>query len=172
MTALHELSAQALSAAYRARTLSPVEAARAALDRIAAWEPKINAMYAIDEPGALAEASESEARWRAGEPLSPLDGVPITIKDNIPVKGFATPLGLDVVETDHGERVGIEDRGARRQVFLQASGGCRADHHGVDVETLGELVLPLLAQVRWAQHRQVPRVVVTEPKDREREPVQ
>jgi len=93
MTALHELSAQALSAAYRARTLSPVEAARAALDRIAAWEPKINAMYAIDEPGALAEASESEARWRAGEPLSPLDGVPITIKDNIPVKGFATPLG-------------------------------------------------------------------------------
>jgi Asp-tRNA(Asn)/Glu-tRNA(Gln) amidotransferase A subunit family amidase len=93
MTALHELSAQALSAAYRAGMLSPVEVARAALDRIAAWEPKINAMYAIDEPGALAEASESEARWHADEAKSALDGVPITIKDNIPVKGFATPIG-------------------------------------------------------------------------------
>jgi len=47
----------------------------------------------VDEVGALAQASESEARWRAGEPLSALDGVPITIKDNIPVKGIPTPVG-------------------------------------------------------------------------------
>ncbi len=89
----HALSAQALSAAYRTRELSPVEVTRAALDRIAAWEPKINAMYVIDEMGALAQASESEARWRDGEPLGALDGVPITIKDNIPVRGIPTPLG-------------------------------------------------------------------------------
>jgi aspartyl-tRNA(Asn)/glutamyl-tRNA(Gln) amidotransferase subunit A len=93
MTAIHNLTAQALSSAYRAKQLSPVEVARAALARIAAWETKINAMYVIDEAGARAQAAASEARWRAGVPLSALDGVPITIKDNIPVKGFATPLG-------------------------------------------------------------------------------
>jgi aspartyl-tRNA(Asn)/glutamyl-tRNA(Gln) amidotransferase subunit A len=93
MTDIRDLSAQALSAAYRANELSPVEVARAALDRIAAWEPKINAMYVVDSEAALARASESEARWRAGEPLSALDGVPITIKDNIAVKGIPTPVG-------------------------------------------------------------------------------
>jgi aspartyl-tRNA(Asn)/glutamyl-tRNA(Gln) amidotransferase subunit A len=93
MTDIRDLSAQALSAAYRAKELSPVEVARAALDRIAAWEPKINAMYVVDEEAALARASESEARWGSGEPLSALDGVPITVKDNIAVKGIPTPVG-------------------------------------------------------------------------------
>ena len=93
MAAIHDLTAQALSVAYRAKQLSPVEVARAALSRIEAWETKINAMYVVDAPGALAEAAASEARWRTGMPLGALDGVPITIKDNIPVKGFATPVG-------------------------------------------------------------------------------
>ena len=93
MTAIHNLTAQALSSAYRAKQLSPVEVAGAALARVAAWEAKINAMYVVDEAGARAQAAASEARWRAGVPLSALDGVPITIKDNIPVKGFATPVG-------------------------------------------------------------------------------
>jgi aspartyl-tRNA(Asn)/glutamyl-tRNA(Gln) amidotransferase subunit A len=93
VTALHDLSARDLSAAYRTKRLSPVEVVRAALERIAAWDNKINAMYVVDEAGALAQASLSEARWRAGEPLSPLDGVPITIKDNVAVKGIPTPVG-------------------------------------------------------------------------------
>src|SRR5258708_35789624 len=62
MTPIHDLSAQALSSAYRGRQLSPVEAARAALARIAAWEAKINAMYAVDEAGARAQAAASRAR--------------------------------------------------------------------------------------------------------------
>jgi Asp-tRNA(Asn)/Glu-tRNA(Gln) amidotransferase A subunit family amidase len=93
MTAIHNLTAQALSSAYRSKELSPVEVAQAALARIPSWEPKINAMYVIDAEGALAQARASEARWRAGAQLSALDGVPITIKDNIAVKGFATPVG-------------------------------------------------------------------------------
>jgi aspartyl-tRNA(Asn)/glutamyl-tRNA(Gln) amidotransferase subunit A len=93
MTPIHDLTAQALSSAYRAKELSPVEVARSALARIAVWEAKINAMYVVDEAGALAQAAASEARWRAGMPLSALDGVPITIKDNIAVKGFAAPVG-------------------------------------------------------------------------------
>src|SRR5712671_3246101 len=93
MTALHDLSAEALSSAYRARLLSPVEVTRAALARIEAWEKKINAMYVVDAAGALAKAMASETRWRAGAPLSALDGVPITIKDNIALRGIPTPVG-------------------------------------------------------------------------------
>jgi aspartyl-tRNA(Asn)/glutamyl-tRNA(Gln) amidotransferase subunit A len=93
MKAIHDMTAAALAAAYRSGELSPVEAVRAAFARIGAWEPHINALYVTDEAGALAQASQSEQRWRTGEPLSALDGVPITIKDNIPVKGFATPIG-------------------------------------------------------------------------------
>ncbi|MGA2124589.1 MAG: amidase [Xanthobacteraceae bacterium] len=90
---LHHLSAQDLSTAYRAGRLSPVEVTRAALDRIAAWEDKLNAMYITDADGALAQAAASEQRWRQGAPLSPIDGVPITIKDNIATRGVPTPLG-------------------------------------------------------------------------------
>jgi aspartyl-tRNA(Asn)/glutamyl-tRNA(Gln) amidotransferase subunit A len=93
MNPIHDLTAQALSSAYRTKQLSPVEVTRAALARIAAWETKINAMYVVDAASALAQAAASQARWRAGAPLSALDGVPITIKDNIAVKGFATPIG-------------------------------------------------------------------------------
>src|SRR5262245_19424083 len=93
MTNLHDLSAQELSQAYRVRRVSPVEATRAALARIGAWESKINAMYVVGAEGALAQAKASEGRWRDGAPLSALDGVPITIKDNITVKGVPTPTG-------------------------------------------------------------------------------
>ena len=90
---LHELSATDLVALYRAKTLSPVEATRAVLDHISRWEPHLHATYRLDPEGALAAASQSEARWLRGEPLRPLDGVPITIKDNIATKGVPVPLG-------------------------------------------------------------------------------
>ena len=61
MTALHDLSAHEVACAYRAKELSPVEVAPAALGRVAAWEKKINAMYVIDAEGALATAF-SEAK--------------------------------------------------------------------------------------------------------------
>jgi aspartyl-tRNA(Asn)/glutamyl-tRNA(Gln) amidotransferase subunit A len=93
MTALHELSAEALSKAYRARELSPVEATRACLARIDAWEGKLNAMYIVTAEQALAQAAASETRWRADMPFSALDGVPITIKDNIAAAGIPAPLG-------------------------------------------------------------------------------
>jgi aspartyl-tRNA(Asn)/glutamyl-tRNA(Gln) amidotransferase subunit A len=93
MSALHNLSAHELSTAYRTRKLSPVEVTHAALSRIEAWEKKINAMYAIDAAGALAMAAASQERWRRRKPLSAIDGVPITIKDNIAMKGFPTPVG-------------------------------------------------------------------------------
>src|SRR5262249_9772951 len=50
-------------------------------------------MYIIDSEGALEQAAASEKRWRESKPLSPLDGVPITIKDIIATKGDPLPIG-------------------------------------------------------------------------------
>jgi len=93
MAALHELTAQQLATAYASRELSPVEVARAALARIDVWEPKINAMYWVARDVALAEARDAEARWARGAPRSALDGVPLTIKENIYTRGDPSPIG-------------------------------------------------------------------------------
>jgi aspartyl-tRNA(Asn)/glutamyl-tRNA(Gln) amidotransferase subunit A len=93
MTALHELAATELLALYRRRELSPVEATRAVLERIAVWEPQLHATYALDADAALAQARASEARWLKGEPLGAIDGVPSMIKENIATRGTPVPLG-------------------------------------------------------------------------------
>jgi aspartyl-tRNA(Asn)/glutamyl-tRNA(Gln) amidotransferase subunit A len=93
MTAIYERSALELASAYSRGELSPLQVARAALERIEAWEPRINAMYRVHREGALAAASASATRWRQGRPLSPLDGVPITIKENIQTRGDPAPIG-------------------------------------------------------------------------------
>ncbi|MCC6210982.1 MAG: amidase [Burkholderiales bacterium] len=93
MAAIHELNALQVAAQYAGGGLSPVEVARECLARIDAWEPKLNAMYRIDRDGALAAAKAAEARWRARQPLSSLDGVPVTIKENIHTKGDPAPIG-------------------------------------------------------------------------------
>ena len=90
MTALHDLSAKDLSTAYRATQLSPVEVTRAALERIAAWDKNINAMYVVDAAGALAQASSSEARWRVGEPLAHWTAYRSPSRTTSRSKGFPT----------------------------------------------------------------------------------
>lgn len=92
MTDLADLSAAELLSAYRGRSLSPVEVTEAVIARIAAWEPKLDALWAYDPDAARAQAKASEARWLRGEALA-LDGVPGTIKENIRTKGVAVPLG-------------------------------------------------------------------------------
>jgi Asp-tRNA(Asn)/Glu-tRNA(Gln) amidotransferase A subunit family amidase len=93
MTALHDLGAAQLSQAYAAGALSPTEVVRAVLAHIARWEPTLCATYALDADAALQAAAASTARWRAGRPLSPLDGVPCTVKENIATRGVPVPLG-------------------------------------------------------------------------------
>jgi Asp-tRNA(Asn)/Glu-tRNA(Gln) amidotransferase A subunit family amidase len=56
-------------------------------------EPKLQALYAYDPEGALVAAHESEARWASAAPLSALDGVPGTLKENIASKGTPVPVG-------------------------------------------------------------------------------
>jgi len=97
MTALHDLPAQDLLAAYRQRTLSPIEVMQAVLAHMERWEPHIRATYLLRPEHALAQARASEARWLRGEPQGLLDGVPVTIKENIATQGDPTPLGTAAV---------------------------------------------------------------------------
>ena len=93
-------SAVALIERYRAGTLSPVETTRVLLDRIERLQPSLNAFCLVDRDGALASARHSEARWRSGEPVGPLDGVPATVKDLMPMRGFPTLRGSCLVDSD------------------------------------------------------------------------
>ncbi len=63
-----------------------------------AWQPKINAFCFEDRNRSFADAQASEARWQAGAPLSPLDGVPISIKDLILTQGWPTLRGSRTVD--------------------------------------------------------------------------
>ena len=78
---------------YSRGDLSPVDVAMAAIGRADAINPKFNAFTFIDHEGALIAAQESEGRWRAGAPLSPIDGVPTTIKDIVRIKGRSVRYG-------------------------------------------------------------------------------
>jgi aspartyl-tRNA(Asn)/glutamyl-tRNA(Gln) amidotransferase subunit A len=93
MAAIHERGAAQLAQAYSRGEFSPVEVTRASLERIESWEPRINAMYRVHREAALEQARASEARWRRREPLSPIDGVPLTIKENISTQGDPAPIG-------------------------------------------------------------------------------
>jgi len=92
-TALTALSATELIRLYRTRVLSPVAVTRAVLDRIESRNSSINAFVVVDARGALAAAAESEARWSRGEPLGLLDGVPVSVKDLLPLRGLPTRRG-------------------------------------------------------------------------------
>ncbi|KRD60651.1 amidase [Ensifer sp. ENS10] len=97
MSELADFSAVSLVEAYRSKKLSPVEVTEAVITRIDASEPKLNALWAYDPAEARKAAKASEERWAKGEPLGAIDGVPVTIKENIATKGTAVPLGCAAV---------------------------------------------------------------------------
>ena len=94
---IHDMSAAELLAAYKAKKLSPVEAVDGVIKRIEAWEPRLKALYAPDFEGARKAARDSEKRWQAGK-QGALDGVPITIKENIATRGVPVPVGTAATE--------------------------------------------------------------------------
>jgi aspartyl-tRNA(Asn)/glutamyl-tRNA(Gln) amidotransferase subunit A len=96
--ALHELSAAQLIDGYRKRTFSPVEVARAVLGHVERWERHLQALYLLRPEAVLEQARASEQRWLRGAPLGPIDGVPVTIKENIATRGDPTPLGTAATE--------------------------------------------------------------------------
>ena len=78
---LATLEAAELVRLFRIRQASPVEATRAALDRIDRLNEEYNAYCFVDHAAALALARDSETRWMRGEPRSGIDGVTASIKD-------------------------------------------------------------------------------------------
>ncbi len=57
------------------------------------WEPRIGAFVHTNLPAARAAAEQSTERWRAGKPLSPIDGMPVGIKDIIETVDMPTEMG-------------------------------------------------------------------------------
>ncbi|WP_424177109.1 amidase [Yoonia sp. TsM2_T14_4] len=82
----------ALLAAYATGQVTPVQAVEAMLARIAMLNSTLNAYTAMNDLG-LSEAVAATARWRAGGPNGPLDGVPLIIKDNLVTAGMPAAWG-------------------------------------------------------------------------------
>ncbi len=99
-TELADCTATELLQLYRTRQASPVEATQAVLERIDRLNPQLNAFCHVAHASASQAAIESEARWTAGRPCGPLDGVPVSIKDLILTQGMPTLRGSHTVEAD------------------------------------------------------------------------
>lgn len=77
-----------LTDGYRCGRFTPIEIADRLLARIARLNPQVNAVIDLAPERTRAMAAASAERWRAGAPLSPLDGVPVTIKDLSAIEGW------------------------------------------------------------------------------------
>ncbi|NNN37339.1 amidase [Streptomyces sp. S3(2020)] len=93
MTELTELTAAQLVDGYREGEFSPVEATRAALERAERIQPEVNAFVRLTGEEALERARASTDRWRRGEPAGLVDGVPVTVKDILLMRGAPTLRG-------------------------------------------------------------------------------
>jgi aspartyl-tRNA(Asn)/glutamyl-tRNA(Gln) amidotransferase subunit A len=102
---LHRLPADALAAALAGGQLRARDLLEHCLERIARLDPAVGAMVALD-PYARQAADASDARRREGRTLGPLDGLPVTVKDNLLMKGcpavWGSPLYRDF-RPDHDE---------------------------------------------------------------------
>ena len=83
-------SAAALSADLAAHRITATALVRDYEARIARINPKIHAVIALN-PRAMAEARASDARWAAGHPLGPLDGLPILVKETTSASPVCRP---------------------------------------------------------------------------------
>lgn len=92
-----DLSVSELTEMFRKGTLNPPELVQLLFEEIKRKEPEINAYLITCEELAIHQARESEARYRKGDPLSPLDGIPVAIKDNIVTKGIRTTCGSKIL---------------------------------------------------------------------------
>lgn len=93
MTEIWQKGLAELADDYRAGRLDPVAVLEVCLERIARIDPLLNSIVTLDAAGARQAARESAGRYRAGTPRSGLDGVPMTIKDNLLVRRLRATWG-------------------------------------------------------------------------------
>jgi aspartyl-tRNA(Asn)/glutamyl-tRNA(Gln) amidotransferase subunit A len=104
-------TATELASHYARKELSPVEVIERTLGRAKKFQSHLNFLVLLDAEGAREAARASEARWRQGEPLSPLDGVPTAIKDTTNAKGWPTRYGSHATdETPAAEDAAVTAR--------------------------------------------------------------
>jgi len=74
------------------------------LETIAQREPVVKALVTLNEAGARAAADASAARWKTGKPLSPIDGMPVGIKDLLETKDMPTEMGCAAMKGNFPKR--------------------------------------------------------------------
>jgi Asp-tRNA(Asn)/Glu-tRNA(Gln) amidotransferase A subunit family amidase len=107
MTELVWTPATELARHYRTGELSPVEVVDAVLSRLDAVEPEINAFVTVTADQAREQAKDAEARFRSGDDVPPLCGIPITVKDLTDTAGIRTAYGCKSLADNVPERDAI-----------------------------------------------------------------
>jgi aspartyl-tRNA(Asn)/glutamyl-tRNA(Gln) amidotransferase subunit A len=95
---LTRLTAAQIAGAVAAGQVSAVEVTRAHLDRIAAVDPDVHAFLHVAPELAVAAAAEVDRKRAAGEPLGPLAGVPLALKDVLTTADMPTTCGSKILE--------------------------------------------------------------------------
>ncbi|KEZ78605.1 amidase [Salinisphaera hydrothermalis] len=116
-TDLGLMDAGQLAELFESGEASPLEATRAALDRIDRFNEAVNAYVYVDREGAEEAAKKSARRWGQGKPLSPIDGVPVSMKDltevaGMPAREGSATTGTDLCETDAPPAAKLREAGA------------------------------------------------------------
>ena len=116
-TDLGTLDAGELADLFKSGDASPLEATRAALDRIDRFNEAVNAYVYVDREGAEKAATASAQRWGRGKPLSPIDGVPVSLKDltdvaGMPAREGSLTTGEGLCENDAPPTARLREAGA------------------------------------------------------------
>ncbi|MGN8159896.1 amidase [Salinisphaera sp. RV14] len=116
-TDLGLMDAGQLSELFASGEASPLEATRAALDRIDRFNDDVNAYVYVDREGAEQAAAESARRWGQGTQRSDIDGVPVSLKDltevaGMPAREGSATTGTALCETDAPPAARLREAGA------------------------------------------------------------
>lgn len=128
-TELCWMPATELAAAIQKRELSPVEIMEAALARIEALNPKLNAFLAVDAERARAAAKDAEAAVMRGEAQGLLHGLPVSIKDLEPVAGLRYTAGSKFTENQIADVDGAVTRRVKAAGGI-VTGKTNTSHYG------------------------------------------